>query len=286
MVQSEYAYASLPGCRYGEGQPLHVAIEAALASGRDAYAETLRDIAALVPDLQRIPVHADPEQPLGPHWQNRFLPALDVATLYGMIASRKPRVYCEIGSGNSTRVAALARRQHSPATRIVSIDPAPRADVAGLCDRVERVPLQSCDLALFEVLEPGDIVFLDGSHQVLPSSDVSVFFLEVLPRLQPGVIVEIHDICWPADYPSAWHGRQYSEQYMLAMLLLYARERLRIIAANAWITMQPELTGILAPLWTGHGGIYPAGSSFWFTIGESNGSQSPAKAPTRRRSPR
>jgi len=274
-VRSEYGYAMTQRVRYGEGSPAHAAIDRALAAHVAAYESTLRDIDECAEDLRQIPVHADPDRPTDPHWANRFLPGLDVATLYAMVAMRKPAIYCEIGSGHSTRVAALAKRAHSPATRIISIDPEPRAEIEGLCDEVVRCPLQDCDLGVFDQLAAGDILFLDGSHQVLPNSDVVAFFLDVLPRLAPGVIVQVHDICWPVDYPGVWLGRMYSEQYMLAMLLLYAPSRLRILAANGWTSLQERQSSPMDLVWSDpalvSAGIRPAGSSFWFTLGAPNG---------------
>ena len=85
-------------------------------------------------------------------------------------------------------------------TTIMSIDPKPRAEIDSLCDRVMRLPLELCDLNLFRELEPGDILFFDGSHRIFANSDVTVFFIEVLPRLKPGVLVHVHDIFLPADY--------------------------------------------------------------------------------------
>jgi len=46
---------------------------------------------------------------------------------------------------------------------------------------------------------------------VFQNSDATVFFLDVLPRLKPGVVVHVHDIFWPFDYPSIWRARYYSE---------------------------------------------------------------------------
>lgn len=269
-VFAEYDYRMTRRVRYGEGAPVHARIAQVLAAGSTAYAATARDIDAYADDLHKIAVHADPERPTEPHWANSFLPGLDIATLYAMVAARKPAIYCEIGSGHSTRVAALAKRMHSPQTRIVSIDPSPRADVAGLCDDVVRAPLQDCDLSIFAQLRAGDFLFLDGSHQVLQNSDVSVFFLEVLPMLAPGVIVQIHDMCWPADYPSAWLGRMYSEQYMLGMLLIYAPKRVKLIAANGWISLQERQPSPADVIWSDPAliaaGIAPRGSSFWFML--------------------
>jgi hypothetical protein len=81
----------------------------------------------------------------------------------------------------------------------------------------------------------GDVLFFDGSHRCLQNSDVTAFFLDVLPELPSGVIVGIHDIVLPNDYPSVWKDRYYSEQYILAAYLLGAQERVSISWAAGYV---------------------------------------------------
>lgn len=76
-----------------------------------------------------------------------------------------------------------------------------------------------------------------------------LFFLDILPELKTGVIIGIHDIRLPYDYPSAWIERCYSEQYLLATLLLFGSSKVEIILANAFISQDIELKHILNPLW-------------------------------------
>src|SRR5690606_38120240 len=108
-----------------------------------------------------------------------------------MLARERPRRYVEIGSGYSTLVVKFASRRYSPGTRIVSIDPHPRVEVDSACQEVIRRPLQDVEKGIFTELEAGDVVFYDGSHVVAQNSDVVVFFLEVLPALPPGVLVQV-----------------------------------------------------------------------------------------------
>src|ERR1035438_7582905 len=140
-----------------------------------------------------------------PCWVNKWLSGLDTFALYGFVATCNPAVYIEVGSGFSTKVVRRAIRDMGLATRLVSIAPSPRAEIDRLCDEVIRQPLEACDLSLFDRLGSGDIFFMDGSHRSFMNSDVTVFFLEILPRLQPGVLVHIHDIFLPLDYRSEEH---------------------------------------------------------------------------------
>ena len=98
-------------------------------------------------------------------------------------------------------MARLVVRDHHLRTRVISSDPRPRVEIHSLCDEGIRHPLESIDLAVFDQLAPGDILFIDSSHRVFTNSDVNVVFLEVLPRLQPGVLVHLNDIFLLYDYP-------------------------------------------------------------------------------------
>jgi hypothetical protein len=202
-------------------------------------------------------------------WLNGTMPGLDCAALYAFIRDRRPSLYLEIGSGNSTKFAAQAVRDGDLGTSIISIDPLPRTEIDGLCDEVMRSPLETVDLEIFERLRQGDIVFFDGSHRAFVSSDVTVFFLDILPALCDGVLVGIHDIYLPDDYPGdeAVTGRYWNEQYLLATYILGGANRLRLTLPAAYVSRTPELAGELMSLWTRlpHG-VEPYGCAFWFEV--------------------
>ena len=202
----------------------------------------------------------------GPFWRNGFFGGPDAIALHGMMASVRPRLYFEIGSGNSTKFARNAIRTHELSTRLVSLDPKPRAEVDSLCDDVIREPLENVDIAIFDRLEAGDILFYDGSHQVLSNSDVTVFFLEVLPRLRSGVWVHVHDVFLPWDYPPQWTDRYYAEEYVLACWILADSPRIQIELANYFISQHPELMAELRPVYSLLPGLQDHGGSFWFQM--------------------
>jgi len=97
------------------------------------------------------------------------------------------------------------------------------------------------------------------------NSDVTVTFLDIIPRLKPGVLVEIHDIFLPYDYPPHWKNRYYSEQYLLAVSLLAKGNQYDILLPNAFISKKPILN-ILNPIFSGVKGINRGGGSFWLKI--------------------
>lgn len=219
--------------------------------------------------LHVIRKRSDESNPLLPAWNNNFLPGLDIAALYMYIAERKPKKYMEVGSGNSTLVAAAAKNQYSTDTEIISIDPYPRADIDQVSQRIVRRPFEQVGTEWADELEAGDILFIDNSHRVLPNSDATVFFLEWLPRLKQGVIVQVHDIYLPWDYEQDMCERGYSEQYVLAAMVMSNPQRYRPIFPAFWVAQQPEMQAMLAPLWENKNlqGVERHGGSFWFEIG-------------------
>lgn len=248
--------------RWGHGRSPNQAVERVIAAGRATYVENLELIASLRDDLLAIP--AAPGAPAEPFWLTGWLGGLDAASLYTFVRTRAPVRYVEIGSGSSTAFAARAIADGGLATTITSIDPSPRLEVSRLCDHVERRPLEQLDPALFAELGPGDIVFFDGSHRTFMNSDVTTFFLDVVPRLPAGVLIGVHDVFLPEDYPPEWAHRYYSEQYVLAALLL-GGPLLQPVLPCWYASGDAELAAVAAPLWedTRMRGVAPGGTAFW-----------------------
>jgi hypothetical protein len=233
-------YPLRPRPRWGYGAPPHPRIAAILEAGRPVYAGVLAEIARHRSVLDAIPRDASPERPDAPYWDNAWFSTLDAAALVGLILARRPARYIEIGSGHSTRFARFAVAAAGTATEIVSIDPRPHRDIDGISDRVIRTALEDCPPALFDGLAPDDIVFFDGTHRAFTNSDVTAFFLDVLPRLPAGVLVHVHDVFLPLDYPPEWSERLYSEQYVLGAMLL-GRPPFRVLLPNHFVCHHPEL---------------------------------------------
>jgi hypothetical protein len=151
----------------------------------------------------------------------------DAEFLYQLIRARKPRRLFEIGSGNSTLIArdALnANRQEMPgySCKHVCIEPfeAPWLESTGVT--VIRRRVEEVDPELFGELEANDLLFIDSSHVIRPQGDVLTEYLEILPTLRPGVIVHVHDIFSPRDYPGEWVKERmllWNEQYLLEAFL-------------------------------------------------------------------
>ncbi|WP_170791073.1 class I SAM-dependent methyltransferase [Ruegeria lacuscaerulensis] len=152
---------------------------------------------------------------------NGYYDSPDADALYLMIRRFKPRRVIEVGCGNSTRVTRQAIIDGGLKTQITAIDPYPRADIAHVVDHFEQKRLEEVDPALFDQLEAGDILFIDSSHVVRISNDVAHLFCRIIPALKPGVVIHVHDVFLPYEYPKRffYDCPGWGEQYMLHALL-------------------------------------------------------------------
>jgi hypothetical protein len=211
------------------------------------YETVIQDCFEIAEWAQTIPrVQRKPGEPC---WENDYWGTIDALVQCAALKRRDPALYVEVGSGFSTLFARHAIQDFGLRTRIVSVDPRPRADVEAICDEVIRAPAEELDLALFDRLATGDILLIDGSHTALMNSDATVLFLEVLPRLASGVLVGIDDVFLPWDYPPTWEGRIYGEQYLLAAFLLGGSDDYEVFFPAWWLVEGSPLAGRLDPLW-------------------------------------
>lgn len=208
-----------------------------------------REVAVLQPYVgELVDVPSAATDAVTPFWNNGYFDGDDARVAYATVRAYRPARIMEIGGGNSTKFMHRAVVRNGGGTEIISIDPTPRDAIDALCTRVIRQPLQCVAPEAFDVLEAGDVLFMDGTHQVFRGTDSVAFYLHVLPRIRPGVRVHIHDITLPFDYHDEFAERYYAEQYLVASLLL---------GGDAWRVTLPVAylhhRGVLA-----HGG-----GSFW-----------------------
>jgi len=254
--------------RYGHGKPPHTALYDIIAANRDTYQYLLSKALDLKEHIWEIKEAKRERDTTKPGWNNGFLPGLDIIGIYTMLAEFKPKKYIEIGSGNSTKVAYKAKQEQQLSTEIISIDPMPRAEIDQLADVVIRQPFENIDLNLLYTLDENDILFVDNSHRILPNSDAMVFFMDILPKLKKGVIVHIHDVYLPYDYPQFMCDRFYSEQYGLAFYLLANPTKYETLLPNFFIAEDPALAATIAPIWQHENlsHVEKHGGSFWLRI--------------------
>ena len=178
---------------------------------------------------------------------NGFFETVDAEILYCMVREQRPRRVLEIGSGNSSRLiaAALARNESEGAARAtyVVIDPNAASQISTNLQQVTQVirkPVQRVPLELFRSLEAGDVLFIDSSHVINTDSDVCYEFLDILPRVAAGVVVHVHDIFLPYEYPREWLLESqifWNEQYLLQAFLTF-NDRFEVVWAGRAMAVQ------------------------------------------------
>ncbi len=256
--------------RYGYGKPAHQDLYRIIDSNREIYKDLINKALALKEYIWSIKDSSKETDSIKPAWNNEYLPGLDIIGIYTLLSEFKPKKYIEIGSGNSTKVAYKAKTDQKLATEIISIDPMPRTGIDKIANKVIREPFENIDFNILDELEENDILFVDNSHRILPNSDSMVFYLEILPRLKKGVIVHIHDVYLPYDYPQFMCDRFYSEQYGLAMYLLANPKKYETILPNYFIFEDKELSSLLSPIWNHENlkNVEKHGGSYWIKINE------------------
>ncbi len=151
----------------------------------------------------------------------------DAEYWYNLIRLIKPNKIIEIGSGHSTKIAQMAIKKNIVQSNKYScthicIEPYEMPWLEELNIEIIREKVEHVDKSIFNRLENNDILFIDSSHIIRPQGDVLFVYLELLPTLNPGVIVHIHDTFSPRDYPEKWvidEVRFWNEQYLLEAFL-------------------------------------------------------------------
>lgn len=167
------------------------------------------------------------DNPLSFRFNNGFFESGDAEYWHQIVRLFKPRRIYEIGCGYSTLIAAHAirlNREENAAHRCehVCIEPYEQPWLERLGVQVIRQPVETLPASLFAKLEAGDVLFIDSSHVIRPRGDVLFEYLEVLPTLASGVVVHVHDIFSPRNYPRKWlveQVRLWNEQYLLEAFL-------------------------------------------------------------------
>lgn len=197
---------------------------------------------------------------------NDYYTSPDTEILYAMIRNYQPKRIIEIGCGNSTKISRQAILDGKLNTKLISIDPHPRIDISVYPDillkkTVEEIYFENKEI-LFD-LEENDIFFIDSSHQLKIGNDVAFLYNLILPKLPKGVIIHIHDIYLPYEYPLEIvnKGWEFLEQYLLHSMLVNS-ERFDLLWAGFYTQKHLATFDDHFP---NYKGIKPA-LSFWIKI--------------------
>lgn len=202
------------------------------------------------------------------YYANPHFPLADALALLGIMVEKKPRRYIEVGSGFSSCAAIDINERHlDGGADMTFIEPHPEMflELVGAQTRYSsclyRMKLQDTPIELFASLQPADIVFIDSSHVAKTGSDVLDYFFRVLPTLRKGVLIHIHDIFFPFEYPSSWleeENRSWNEAYFLRAFLSL-NDQYRVIYFSDWVyKCHRELVAASMPLCVQH-----RGGSIW-----------------------
>jgi predicted O-methyltransferase YrrM len=161
------------------------------------------------------------------YYDNKMCDRGDSEMLYSMIRHFKPARIIEVGSGNSTLMIAEAIKQNkllypNRQTSLICIEPYEQPWLESMGVKVIRQSVEDIDMAMFAQLQENDILFIDSSHIIRPQGDVLFEYLTLLPQLNKGVVIHVHDIFTPKDYPDDWIKRDHlfwNEQYLLEAFL-------------------------------------------------------------------
>ncbi len=179
--------------------------------------------------------------------QNSQFSWLDSRMLFSLLRSWRPARIVEVGSGYSSLLMSdVNRRFLGGHTKIECVEPYPRPFLrrTDLALNLIEKRVQDIPLAFFESLEANDLLFIDSSHVAKTGSDVNYLYLQILPRLKPGVRIHIHDIFLPTEYPKEWvinENRSWNEQYVVQAMLM-GSNMFKIIFGNYYAFMKfPQL---------------------------------------------
>lgn len=191
---------------------------------------------------------------------NEYFHPADACPTYVVARVFKPRLWLEVGSGNSTKVVRHAIDDGRLPTKLICVDPLPRTDIATVADQFineEAQRLKPSDVV--DRLNGNDVLFIDSSHAARTGSDVCHLLLNIVPRLRPGVLVHVHDVFLPYDYPQHWieEGRDWTEQYLVQAILQFGTS-FKVIWPGCYVQRcRPDLRdkfdfldhGMAASLW-------------------------------------
>jgi predicted O-methyltransferase YrrM len=213
--------------------------------------EQLRLLDDLVPLLSDVPFADTPSPSLRYHYANGMFDRSDGLFLHLLLRHLRPSRVVEIGSGFSSACTLDTVERFTPATQCTFIDPNPsvlrsvlRTEDEESADIVELL-VQHAPLELYSQLGANDMLFIDSTHVVKIGSDVNHLFFDILPTLEPGVVVHIHDVFPLFEYPWTWvqERRVWSESYLLRAFLQFNDEFEIILWPPFLARVQPSAYG-------------------------------------------
>jgi hypothetical protein len=205
-----------------------------LADGEDLsinHEEMLATLDRLSRFYPELPFAAAKTEPWRYFYENGAFSYGDAITYFCQLRQLRPRRVIEIGSGfSSCLLMDVNDRFFLRSIETHFIEPYPKT-LLGLMaaddfyhDRIIAKKVQNVPTSFFKQLQENDILFIDSSHVAKTGSDVNDYLFRILPALERGVVVHIHDIPYPFEYGPEWvteENRSWNEAYALHAFLQY-----------------------------------------------------------------
>ena len=197
---------------------------------------------------------------------NGFFLTPDAEVYASMILDRRPRRIIEVGSGFSTLIARKTILHAGYPTKLVAIDPYPRTNVQAVTDELILRPVEQSNLIDYD-FSSEDLLFIDSSHLCRTRGDLPYLYCQVLPSLPIGILVHVHDIFVPYDYPNLYDPWCYTELYLLSCTLAHS-SRYQTVLSTHCLSRQhrDKMRATFGPLVGSEEQTHYFGSSYWFEV--------------------
>lgn len=198
----------------------------------------------IVPFINEFPYKPNKTTGYRYYYDNNMFQQTDGLMLYSLLRYLKPKNVIEIGSGFSSAIFLDVNNTYfKNQVKLTFIEPYPERLFSLLKKEDHETAniiidsLQNVALDTYDVLSEGDILFIDSSHIIKTGSDISFWLFNILPRLKKGVVVHIHDIFYPFEYPKKWIEEQkcYNEVYVMRAFLMNNSDY-EILLFNSWVS--------------------------------------------------
>ncbi len=223
----------------------------------------------LVPFSNEQPFSVQPDGRHRYYYDNIWFGPGDALVYHCLLRHLRPTRVIEVGIGYSSALLLDTDDEfldNSCTATFIDPHPGRMLELLGSNDQSVEIiaePVQNVAPKVFSSLGPGDILFIDSSHVTKAGSDVNHLYFDVIPSLPSGVLIHIHDIFWPFEYPRSWilEGRAWNEAYLVRAFLT-ANQDFEIVWFNNYLARcHWDQVSTALPIWSEN-----PGGSLWLRV--------------------
>lgn len=228
------------------GDRPHLLLNALVEQNRQWHVLVLRMLLTSRDDYRKIPINplSKDSESTTPSWRNCDLPTLDALTLYGFLTLNAPKRYIELGSGESTRFARRAVRDHHLETEITSM-PAFVFSPGWFEKRAQTMEGDLLDMTIFSTLEEGDILRV-ATYRVSGIREYSEIMQYVIPNICPGVSIQLQDIFLPSGISPDRSGGSQTDQHLVAEMIRTGD--LDVVLPCSYVALDEKQNAVTSPI--------------------------------------